>query len=950
MCICIKDTHVAAQVSAIIPNKTIGIPQGLPSNLVYEVEQDSKGYLWIATDKGVCKYDGKTFKVFGLKDGMPNIDVWRLFIDSEDRVWLSFFGKNLSYIKNDKVVVTTADRGSINFPIFQEFSKGFITTYDFYFGKYGSWKSTDLFHLNYDNYSSRCLMYMRGEDHYIYLDSPWIIQGLDSKQRKKYEIQLAHYANFDRQRLSMDIDHFKARGLAVSDSLLAFNNKNTLFVINHAKKVIHYIPLTAGVNYAEINKYNEKWVFTSDKELIEFDLNGKVYTKFKCPPGTNSCFMDKTGGVWVTTSKQGLSYYSPRARHCHYWNLANSIDFKPYNLEDGVIGGVNKKGCFWKLENEHVTLDTTLPCFSTNVNCAISPQKGLIWAFNWMHGYEFAYSGRITNRESPIYGMTNVKWASGLWEDGGWRLLATSSVITTYDTISKSTQSNVWYRGRGGRGCIIGPNRFVFSSLEKLYLVENGYIGTIDSIGGYVCMEAHEGEVWVGTQGRGLWRLGGGRRWERQADMPNIVINDICVRGKDDVLLATNQGLFHYLGKGGIRHLTMSDGLVENEILTVNSLNGNVFLGVSSGLVRIPSDLFKVGGVGKRMTLDIESSSVNNFPVYLDNAKLSYFQNDIQIHWSIPYFENPEGLEFQYTIRAGDRVDTVKSRQNFIQFYRLNAGIYQVSAQAMVNGILLSEKRSITFTICKPWWRTGWFFLLAALGIISVLTFYFLRFKHRQRRMKDMVSKQLEALQNQIDMHFSSNMLTSVQRYILEGEPMKASDYIADYAVLLRLFLESSCKKFILLKEEIDLNRHYLELQSMRFGNQIIFDIQVWGLDPDKIWIPTMLVQPFVENAIEHGLGGKPQGGLIQLRFYLDFDDKVVCEVEDNGMGRAAASKKGRGAAFPSRALANVEERIRLYKMLKELEISYHLTDKVDANGIGTGTLVRLRLDKIEQL
>ena len=160
---------------------------------------------------------------------------------------------------------------------------------------------------------------------------------------------------------------------------------------------------------------------------------------------------------------------------------------------------------------------------------------------------------------------------------------------------------------------------------------------------------------------------------------------------------------------------------------------------------------------------------------------------------------------------------------------------------------------------------------------------------HTQNRLAE---EKLTALRSQMNPHFIFNSLNSIQQFILKGEVDNANKYLSQFSKLIRLVLQYSEYNFISLEEEINMLKLYLSLEKTRFGNSFEYSIQVEDdLDADEIKIPNLMVQPFVENAIWHGLMHKEGDRKIDIRFHLKHEKSVVCEVTDNGIGREKAAE-----------------------------------------------------------
>jgi two-component system LytT family sensor kinase len=196
----------------------------------------------------------------------------------------------------------------------------------------------------------------------------------------------------------------------------------------------------------------------------------------------------------------------------------------------------------------------------------------------------------------------------------------------------------------------------------------------------------------------------------------------------------------------------------------------------------------------------------------------------------------------------------------------------------------------------------------------------------------------MEALQNQINPHFLFNTLNSISS-LVRFDPEKAREVISKLATILRRLLNSA-DSFVPLREEVEFIDNYLDIEVVRFGNDKLQVVKELAPDSLDVMVPSMLLQPLVENSIKHGLSSKVEGGSIHLRSRL-VDSGLVIEVEDDGVGMAATQQAGFGSARGSGiGMANISERLQvLYGDTARMTIDSHE---------GKGTLVRIRLPLLQ--
>lgn len=254
--------------------------------------------------------------------------------------------------------------------------------------------------------------------------------------------------------------------------------------------------------------------------------------------------------------------------------------------------------------------------------------------------------------------------------------------------------------------------------------------------------------------------------------------------------------------------------------------------------------------------------------------------------------------------------------------------------------------------------RTYFISVLAVAGLLLIASLlYFSRLRTRkkaelitlelketQKRLaleKQYRNSELKALKAQMNPHFIFNALNSIQEYIILNEKNLASDYLGKFADLMRNYLHQSDAGTITLQEEVESLEMYLELEALRFGEDLNYTIEVAkNIATESVQIPTMLVQPYAENALKHGLLHKKGERNLKVTFSQPNEKTLRCTVIDNGIGRKAAAtlKNRRGDTHKSFATQANENRLDLLNYKKNKQIGVHITDLYDPleNPIGT--------------
>lgn len=274
---------------------------------------------------------------------------------------------------------------------------------------------------------------------------------------------------------------------------------------------------------------------------------------------------------------------------------------------------------------------------------------------------------------------------------------------------------------------------------------------------------------------------------------------------------------------------------------------------------------------------------------------IPYSFKNIRLSWN--YFQlvsEPEAI-IEYRIREDLAWETIPKNKKELIFNALSSGHYNLELRKIDdfgNGNVFYSQR---FTVNYPFWKTPVFYVLVALFVCLIITyFYFLRLKRLKQKLyiqNQLKSFQIKAIKSQMNPHFAFNALNSLQSLILTDDLRNANYYLVQFADLLRKTLHFSELKTIKIHEEIAFLTNYLELESLRFGKDFHYEI---NCDPEidqyKQSIPPMILQPFVENAIKHGLLHKDGSKKLTISFFMK-DELMICTIQDNGIGREEAKR-----------------------------------------------------------
>lgn len=463
------------------------------------------------------------------------------------------------------------------------------------------------------------------------------------------------------------------------------------------------------------------------------------------------------------------------------------------------------------------------------------------------------------------------------------------------------------------------------------------------------------------------------------------------------VFLGTNNlGVVSYNGEEVTSLLTKKDGLLDNNVvqieqdannLMIRTLNGiqvynlhtkqlvnygellgvpkqiendmlykeDKLLFVSNGQIVIYDSIkTKVKPLKDSLKIYVDSVLVNGKKIkFKQYIQLESNQNKLSFYYSFRNIQYQNEAIIKYRLNGFEKewIETETITQP-IEFQSLSSGSYTFELAAEVRG-KKSNRVVCEFKIKQPFYYQWWFITVLGLVLGSLISAFFLvrikkmRIKNEQKLereylMSSLNELKLKSLRSQMNPHFIFNALNAIQSLVLKQETMKSYDYIVTFSELVRDILVYSEKDFISLSEEVKFLKNYLKLEGLRFKDN--FKYKFHTTVPQDIKIPSMIIQPFVENAIRHGLLHKKGEKNIKITFELN-GGYVRCEISDNGIGRKASSKinEQQKRMHKSFSIEATQKRIKLLNNEYAVKASIEIYDIIKQTGV-VGTKVEIQL------
>lgn len=483
-----------------------------------------------------------------------------------------------------------------------------------------------------------------------------------------------------------------------------------------------------------------------------------------------------------------------------------------------------------------------------------------------------------------------------------------------------------------------------------------------------IIFDAYRSHYWVATF-NGLYRLYHHRqRWKwAKAPFtdPDLIVTSLQLDHNGELWLTVSEGLMRYQPERKASVLyTQEDGLqgLDYNLSAVLRIEDTLFFGGPRGLnyfrpAQIKSEIPLAKPIITRLLINRKdyqpenTSGGFNVSHWVDQLRLPFKQNNIELTLAALEYSAPHRCQFRYQLLGSTDESIIPHGSDpKLSFPSLNFGNYTLRIWASNSDLIWSEPRDLMITIYPPWYRTGWFYVLSFLTVGGILFSIYRRRVEKQLQEEQLKSKISETqkqlaetetaiLRLQMDPHFIFNSMNSIDAYIMQGDRLTAHDYLVRFAELMRGILDNSEHPLTSIEDEIELLQKYLSVEQMRVGPKMTYSFQVAdNVDTYDLEIPTMILQPFVENAIWHGIHPKETGGKITVSF-TQTEELLICEVHDNGVGRIHKNTQQR---HRSKATEITQKRLALLGGDAAVKPSLEFIDHKNEQEENLGTTVRI--------
>jgi ligand-binding sensor domain-containing protein len=949
----------------------------LPNNTIFTIAEDKNGFLWIGHLAGyVTKLDPRTMKTWSVQivEGRDT-DVFKIHCDQKGKVWASVRSVGLFLFNGkDKFDFVSALPG---LP-----TKGERTPSSWYNNISSFYEEGDtlwlgsgngLHQLLFSNMSIRKISSLSADENF-----PLAVQCLEKMGDQLWMGTYGHgLIKFDPKKNAWKEYTFQKgpRGTTNIVNAISIKDEDELWIASNGKGI--------GVFNIKTEKFNFYY------EPDDFDTG----------PLCNTLFEDRSGIIWATADK-GLFKWNTRENKFLFSKVVTlrSDNGAFYGVSDiltvehphrTLVGTTLASGLYIIDENGKVEVRDfkILPQAEPFmlVNDLFQDSNGKVWVVT----RDFIYTLTSDNRLSPevninkliptgevphylrmIETSTGDLWVASL-RHGVFVKTKNSSQwkqITSQENKLKDNRVTRLLEDDDHRIWIVHPSsgitRYNLGTGLFDYL-QSGKTNSTGLISNRVTdiAKASDGKVWVST-------VEGISIFDRKSDsiknltedngLPSQVVYSICPDIEKNIWATTSKGLIAILPSDEVRSFDYVDGVKGiSATLGLRKGEGNFLHMVTyqgyytfdpakvlqPDLMQSPLFITGVRNMDKSRH-DLQSKSI---------IEINYFENTVSFEFAALNYRNPQRNKYVYKMDGLDNQWTATS-DHVVNYAGLPSGDY--TFRVRLDGQSANNEAVITIVVTNPFWKKSWFVALVIIIFSgTVFALYRLRLSviRKEERAKSELKEKLsevemKALRAQMSPHFIFNSLNSINRYIVKSDPETASLYLTKFSKLMRLILDNSNHKIITLEQELSALKLYIELEAMRFNNKFKHTLTISDkVSPGSMGVPPMVIQPFIENAIWHGLLHKNSPGLLEIKID-SFGQGIQCIILDNGVGRKKARelKSKSISKDKSYGMHITAERLRMSNdsNLSAVEI-IDLEDQ-EGNALGTQVILKIVVAELE--
>ena len=939
--------------------KAINTTTGLPNNSIYDIKQDKKGFIWLASDKGLVRYDGSYFKKYPIVNP-KSISVSNILEGPDGKIYCQDFigntyvtnGDSLNIITNIsdfKVYAQSFFVGNILCKI--SFEQGLVT-----YNIVDKQKKVYPFPVNATLGRKSAI---NNNTFYFYDDK--VIYSFNGETIKQVV------------KLNNIIPEFV---IAINGQVYITSSKteNKIYkIVNNSLALVTTIAKNKLIqNTTVVN--NEIWISTTTgyycfNENFEPKYGGNSFYETK---NCSNVFIDREDNYWFTTLNDGVLLCPSLQVNILAANYkVNCILAKDNNL---ILGSYENQLATLSILNNSVTPPIKLDVNKEVISMYYNPSTN-----DLLVGSDKLYV--LNNNKIKLKQIGSYKSITYI-KNNLYAFATSEGIILKYINSNnqsipfkyKFKQTTIflsWYISTVGvRGRSVAYNKIndciYYSNSEGLYYVTKDTIAPITFNGNSIKSNQllfSNNKLYASSITNGLFVI------ENNQVIKNFTTNDGLIdnslvkifKYKDAVWCLSEKGVqqFNETTKES-KIYNSSDGLPNEDVKDIIVNDSIIFLATSKGLISFNYTQI-IQGTAPPL-IELNNFIVNGNAVIFNN-NMAFKQSTIDIEFAVLAFRQNSDVALEYSINNGEWLK-ISSKSRTLNLPSLAPGNYTITLRAINDDNLISDKPlTLNFEIKAPFYKTWWFVMLCIAFVLFLAYMYYLWQINLARKTSKLLQEKLQlekelhkstlgSIKSQMNPHFIFNALNTIQSYIYTNEKENASIYLGKFSELTRLILDMSNKEAVPLNDELKALHLYLELEKLRFEDAIAYAITVNpNIDIDNIYLPSMLIQPYVENAVKHGLMHQKNNPKVTISFFEDNSNLIVV-IDDNGIGRKESEQKNKFKNIQHQSFAVGANKARLDILNKgnlNTIISALIIDKTNQQGEPLGTKVTLSIPIIKK-
>lgn len=752
-----------------------------------------------------------------------------------------------------------------------------------------------------------------------------------------------------------------------------------------------------GTSESGLNYYDPK-----TKKIRHYELEKDTAGAFTSE-STWAAYTSRDGVIWISTIQGGLYRINPLQQHIPFYTSTTGKVHSFYEGADGSVWTGTENGLViqnyqGKNEAKLFVNEPGNPASLSNnsVHVIKADRKGNIWigtedglnVLDKKTGKFFSYHHDHKNKNSlsndfilTIYedrksdlwigttkGLNRMNLKTGSFTRYVFHQEDTiSPILNVVSSVLEDRQGNLW------AGC------WMVGDVHLLNRETGEYASFLKGRGIYSFCEDTKGTFWVGGA-EGLFQYNPSKKTflpfiDSSTHTQFSNIRSIVEDNDGNLWMSTQKGILKLNPEHNVTRIYgKAYGINGNNLswgAGFKGIAGKLFFGNNSGyFVFLPGQLPKSLPPPQIIISDIHLANKSlqyqipdSLPKPLSSLnliRLHHNQNSFSFAFTAIDYSGPEENRHFFMLENYDEDWLPAGSERKAVYYNVPPGKYVFKVKAVNSNGIWAEK-SMAIIITPPWWSTWWFRIAAFVFIVSII-YGFIRWRlqqkfhlqlersEKEKLIAEMSQKttelEMQALRSQMNPHFIFNSLNSINRFILQNNKTEASEYLTKFSRLVRLILQNSQADLIPLESELESLQLYLELETLRFDQHFEYRITVEDdLDVSALKVPPLIIQPYAENAIWHGLMHTAEKGHLDIKLYQT-DDSLFCKIIDDGIGRkkAAELKSKSASTYKSMGMRITADRIALLQQKKQLDPFIQVNDLILPDGSPGGTEVILKI------